>query len=79
MPTTHPPPPHAAPSPTTPAAGETSERVFRRRIIKAVTTLNLRDMRAMWQDEGFQPHMHLFVMLVVAFTMGILIWILVPA
>ena len=71
----HPPPPHAHAAPEIPE-GETSERLFKRRLIKDLTTLNIRDMRKMWSEELFEPHMHLFVILVIAFAMGITIWAL---
>ena len=74
----HPPPPHAVAAVGAPAAKETSERIFRRRLFKALTSFNIRDMRAMWREDLFEPHMHLFVMLVLAFAIGILIWIAEP-
>jgi hypothetical protein len=75
----HPAPPHAGPPADAPPAGETSERIFRRRLLKAITSFNIKDMRAMWREELFEPHMHLFVMLVMAFTIGIIIFVGEPA
>jgi hypothetical protein len=74
----HPPPPHHGPAAPEHPAGETSERIFRRRLVKALTTFNIKDMRAMWKEELLEPHMHLFVMLVVAFALGVTIWAVEP-
>ena len=74
----HPPPPHAAPAAEAPKAPETSERIFRRRLFKALTSFNIGELRSMWREELFEPHMHLFVILVIAFGIGILIWIVEP-
>ena len=71
----HPPPPHHGKPVEEPAHEETSERLFKRRLIKALTTLNFRDLRAMQKEELFEPHMHLFLMLVSAFALGILIYV----
>jgi hypothetical protein len=46
--------------------------------VKALTTFNIKDMRAMWKEELLEPHMHLFVMLVVAFALGVTIWAVEP-
>ena len=75
----HPAPPHAGPPAAEPAPKETSERMFRRRLIKSLTTFNFRDLRAMWKEELFEPHMHLFVMLVAAFALGLVILVAEPA
>ncbi len=32
----------------------------------------------MWREELLEPHMHLFVLLVSAFAVGILIWLAEP-
>lgn len=74
----HPPPPHAAAPVEAAKPKETSERIFRRRLFKALTSFNIGELRAMWREELFEPHMHLFVMLVIAFSIGILIWIVEP-
>ena len=72
-----PPPPGAEPTPG-PAPTETSERIFRRRLTKAVTSFNLGEFKAMWREDLLEPHMHLFVLLVSAFALGILIWLVEP-
>lgn len=77
-PAKHPPPPGAHEAPAAPQGGETSERIFRRRLLKALLSFNLRDLRAMWGEELLEPHMHLFVLLVAAFGVGILIWVAEP-
>jgi hypothetical protein len=74
----HPPPPHAGPAAEPPAKGETSEKIFARRLRKALLRFNIGELRAMWKEELLEPHMHLFVMLVLAFGMGILIWLVFP-
>ncbi len=74
----HPPPPHAPPVPEAPPKEETSEKIFARRLRKALLSFNIGDMRAMWKEDLLEPHMHLFVMLVLAFGMGILIWLAFP-
>lgn len=71
----HPPPPHHGEPVADPAKEETSERIFKRRLIKALTHFNIRDLRAMQKEELFEPHMHLFLMLVSAFALGILIYV----
>lgn len=71
----HPPPPHHGKAVDEPGTEETSERIFKRRLIKALTHLNFRDIRAMQKEELFEPHMHLFLMLVSAFALGILIYV----
>lgn len=74
----HPAPPHAGAPVTGPSEGETSERMFRRRLVKSLTTLNFRDLRAMQKEDLFEPHMHLFMMLVLAFAIGIVTLIAEP-
>lgn len=74
----HPPPPGAQAAPAEEDPGGTSERVFRQRLVKDLTSFNLKDLRAMWHEDLFEPHMHLFVLLVAAFAVGILIWIVEP-
>jgi hypothetical protein len=71
----HPPPPHHGAPVEEPAKEETSERIFKRRLIKALMHLNFRDLRAMQKEELFEPHMHLFLMLVSAFALGVLIYV----
>lgn len=77
-PAPHPPPPGAHQASAPPAEAETSERIFRQRLLKAFLSFNLRDLRAMWREELLEPHMHLFVLLVAAFGVGILIWVAEP-
>ena len=72
------PPPPGAVEGAGEAPTETSERIFRRRLVKALTTFNIKDLRAMWREDLLEPHMHLFVLLVSAFALGILIWLLEP-
>lgn len=55
-----------------------SEREFRQRLVGALKSGNLREMRALWHDPKLEPHMHLFVLLAMAFGVGILIWIVEP-
>lgn len=55
-----------------------SEREFRQRLVGALKSGNVREMRNLWHDPRLEPHMHLFVMLAVAFGVGILIWIVEP-
>jgi hypothetical protein len=57
---------------------ETSERIFRRRLVNALKRGNVGELRAMWKDDLLEPHMHLFVLLVAAFAVGILILIVEP-
>ena len=52
--------------------------MFRRRLVKSLTTLNFRDLRAMQKEELFEPHMTLFLLLVMAFATGIIIWAVEP-
>ena len=75
----HPPPPHAGAPAAEGGKVETSERQFRRRLVKSLTHLNFRDLRAMQKEELFEPHMHLFLMLVMAFALGIVIYFVEPA
>ncbi len=77
-PATQRPPPGAHEAPAAPHQGETSERIFRRRLLKDFLSFNIRDLRAMWREELLEPHMHLFVLLVAAFAVGILIWVAEP-
>lgn len=74
----HPPPPGAKEAGAAPPEAETSERIFRQRLGKAILAFNIRDLRAMWREELLEPHMHLFVLLVAAFGVGILIWVAEP-
>jgi hypothetical protein len=76
--TDHPKPPHAEEPKAAAHTPETSERQFRRRLVKALTTLNFRDLRAMQKEELFEPHMHLFLMIVAAFAIGVIIWVVEP-
>jgi hypothetical protein len=71
----HPPPPHHGEPAAEPANEETSERIFKRRLIQAITHFNIRDLRAMQKEELFEPHMHLFMMVVSAFALGVLIYV----
>lgn len=57
---------------------ETSERVFRRRLFGALKKGNVRELGAMWKDDLLEPHMHLFVLLVAAFGVGLMVLILEP-
>lgn len=77
-PALHPPPPGAPEAAPAPSPIESSERIFRRRLIKALLRFNIKDMRAMWREELLEPHMHLFVLLVSAFAVGIAIWLVEP-
>jgi hypothetical protein len=77
-PAVHPPPPGAHEASAVPHEGATSERIFRQRLIKALLRFNIKDLRAMWREELLEPHMHLFVLLVSAFAVGILIWLAEP-
>lgn len=74
----HPPPPHAPLAAEAPSKEETSEKIFARRLRKALLSFNVGELRAMWKEELLEPHMHLFVMLVLAFGMGFLIWLSFP-
>jgi hypothetical protein len=59
-------------------AKTSSEREFRQRLVRALRTGNFREMRALWHDPQLEPHMTLFVLLSLAFGLGILIWIVEP-
>lgn len=74
----HLPPPGADAAPAAEGAAGTSERIFRQRLVKDLTSFNIKDLRAMWHEDLFEPHMHLFVLLVAAFAVGILIWVVEP-
>ncbi|HEX9708979.1 MAG TPA: hypothetical protein VGB42_03300 [Candidatus Thermoplasmatota archaeon] len=75
----------AAPAPpgaTQAAAAEpapaSSEREFKRRLTAALRRGDIREMRALWHDPRLEPHMTLFVLLAVAFTVGVFIWVVEP-
>ncbi len=73
-------PPSAAaiPAKVTAVAEVSSEREFRRRLVRALRTANIKELRALWHDPLLEPHMTLFVLLTAAFGVGTLIWILEP-
>jgi hypothetical protein len=73
-------PPSAAATPTkvTAVAEVSSEREFRQRLVRALRTFNIKELRALWHDPYMEPHMTLFVLLTAAFGVGALIWILEP-
>jgi len=75
----HPAPPHAGPAVNAAPATETSERIFRRRLVKSLSRFDIKDLRAMWKEELLEPHMHLFLMLVIAFALGVLIFVAEPS
>lgn len=71
-------PPGAPPAAAAEPAPVSSEREFRRRLIAALRRGNIRELRALWHDPRLEPHMTLFVLLAVAFTVGAFIWVVEP-